>query len=107
MFQEAQKQHKKAITKTYKLLRNLLSSDPQSQWDCVCCKMHDRDSCAGINGQFTLGRHPRMWAPLQDCLKLDKLTVFTADAAKRQQLYTQQAPEGHCATAYLANGSVK
>jgi hypothetical protein len=31
MIQEAQKAHGKANTKTYKLPRNLLSSDPQSQ----------------------------------------------------------------------------
>jgi hypothetical protein len=31
MLQEAQKQHNDAIAKIYKLLRNLLSGDPQSQ----------------------------------------------------------------------------
>jgi hypothetical protein len=31
MLQEAQKAHNKAIAKTYKLLRNLLSGDVQSQ----------------------------------------------------------------------------
>ncbi len=35
MLQEAQKAHDKAITKSYKQLRNLLSSNAQSQWDCV------------------------------------------------------------------------
>ncbi len=44
MLQESQKQHDKAIAKTYKQLRNLLSSDLQYQWDCVCRKMHERDS---------------------------------------------------------------
>jgi hypothetical protein len=33
MLQEAQKAHNKAIAKSYKQLRNLLSSDAQSQWD--------------------------------------------------------------------------
>ncbi len=33
MLQEAQKAHNKAITETYKQLRNLLSGDAQSQWD--------------------------------------------------------------------------
>jgi hypothetical protein len=36
MLQEAQKAHNKAIAKSYKQLRNLLSGDAQSQWDCVC-----------------------------------------------------------------------
>jgi hypothetical protein len=61
MLQESQKQHNEAITKMYEQLRNLLSGDPQSQWDCVCCKMHKRDSSAGINGQVTVGRHPCTW----------------------------------------------
>jgi hypothetical protein len=43
MLQEAQKAHDKAVAKTYKLLRNLLSSDPQSQWDRVCQEMHECD----------------------------------------------------------------
>jgi hypothetical protein len=32
-----------------------------------------------------------MWMSFQDCLELHKLTVFSADAAKRQQFYIQQA----------------
>jgi hypothetical protein len=53
MLQEAQKVHIEAIAKAYELLRNLLSSDVQSQWDRVCCKMHERDSWAGVNGKVT------------------------------------------------------
>ena len=84
MLQEAQKAHNKAIAKMYKQLRNLLSSDAQSQWDPVCRKMHERNSWAGVNGQVTKGRHTQMWMSFQDCLELHKLTVFSADAAKRQ-----------------------
>ncbi len=110
MLQEAQKAHDKAIAESYKQLRNLLSGNAQSQWDRVCCKMHERDSWAAVNGQVTEGRHLRMWMFFLDCLELHKLTVFSADTAKRQRFYIQQAvhtPEGHCATAYLANGSVE
>jgi hypothetical protein len=32
-----------------------------------------------------------MWVSFLDCLKLHKLTVFSADAAKRQRFYIQQA----------------
>jgi hypothetical protein len=60
ILQEAQKQHGKAIDKTYEQLRNLLSGDPQSQWYHVCRKMHMRDLWAGVNSQVTVGRHPRM-----------------------------------------------
>jgi hypothetical protein len=58
MLQEAQKAHDKAIAKVYKQLRNLLSGNPQSQWDPVCRKMHERVSWAGVNGQVTKGRCP-------------------------------------------------
>jgi hypothetical protein len=56
MPQEAQKAHNKAIAKMYKQLRNLLSGDAQSQWDCICCKMHTRDSWAAVNGKVTKSR---------------------------------------------------
>jgi hypothetical protein len=57
LLQDFQKAHDKAIAKVYKQLRNLLSSNLQSQWDCVCCKMHKCDSWAGVNSQVTKGRH--------------------------------------------------
>ncbi len=91
MLQEAQKAHNKAIAESYKQLRNLLSGNAQSQWDCVCREMHKRDSWAAVNGQVTKDRHPRMWMSFLDCLELHKLTVFSADAAKRQRFYIQQA----------------
>ncbi len=90
MPQEAQKAHNKAIAKSYEQLRNLLSSDAQSQWDRICCKMHKRDSWAAVNGQVTKDRHPRTWTYFLDCLELHKLTVFSADAVKRQRFYIQQ-----------------
>jgi hypothetical protein len=58
MLQEAQRAHDKAIAKTYKQLRNLLSGNAQSQWDCVCREMHERDLWAAVNGQVTKGRRP-------------------------------------------------
>jgi hypothetical protein len=91
MLQEAQKAHNKAIAKLYKKLRNLLSGNAQSQWDCVCHEMHEHDSWAAVNSQVTKGRHPQMWTSFLDCLELHKLTVFSADAAERQRFYIQQA----------------
>jgi hypothetical protein len=111
MLQEAQKAHDKVIAELYKQLRNLLSGNAQSQWDRVCREMHERDLWAAVNGQVTKGRCPRTWTSFLDCLELHKLTVFSADAAKKAAvLYSAssaQAPEGHCATAYLAYGSVE
>jgi hypothetical protein len=91
MLKESQKAHDEAIAKTYEQLRNLLSGDGQPQWARVCCKMHERDLWAGVNGQVTKGRHPRRWMSFQDCLELPKLKVFSADATKRQRFYIQQA----------------
>jgi hypothetical protein len=91
MFQDAQKAHDKAVIKTYEQLRNLLSGDVQSQWDRVCCKMHKRDSWVEVIGQVAEGRRRRMWMSFLDCLKLHKLTVFSADPAEKQRFYIQQA----------------
>jgi hypothetical protein len=68
MLQESQKAHNKAITKLYKQLRNLLSGDAQSQWDCICREIHGRDLWAAVNGQVTKGRRPLMWTSFLDCL---------------------------------------
>ena len=73
MLQEAQKAHDKAITKSYKQLRNLLSGNAQSQWDHVCHKMHERDSWAAANGQVTKGRCLQTWMSFLDCLNVDVL----------------------------------
>jgi hypothetical protein len=59
MLHEAQKAHDKAIAESYEQLRNLLSGNAQSQWDCVCREMHERDSWAAVNSQVTKGRRPR------------------------------------------------
>jgi hypothetical protein len=91
MLQEAQKAHDKAVAKSYEQLRNLLSGDAQSQWDRVCREMHKHDSWAAVNSQVTKGRLPQMWMSFQYCLELHKLTVFSADAAEKQQFYIQQA----------------
>ncbi len=92
LLQESQKAYDEAIAKVYKHLGILLSGNLQSQWDPhVYREMHERDSWAGVNGQVAKGRHPRTWISFQDWLELHKLTVFSADAAKRQRFYIQQA----------------
>jgi hypothetical protein len=58
LLQDFQKAHDEAIAKVYKQLQNLLSGNPQAQWDRVCCKMHRHDLWAGVNGQVTKGRCP-------------------------------------------------
>jgi hypothetical protein len=53
--------------------------------------MHEHGLWAGVNCKVTKGRHPHMWVAFRYCLMPHKLTVFNADAAKRQRLYIQQA----------------
>jgi hypothetical protein len=53
--------------------------------------MHEHDSWAAVNGQVTKGRRLRMWMSFLDCLELHMLTVFSADAAEKQQFYNQEA----------------
>jgi hypothetical protein len=91
MLQESQKAYGKAIAKRYKQLRNLVSGDAQSQWDRICREMHKRDSWATVKSQVTEGRRPQMWTSFLDCIELHKLTFFSADTAKRQRFYIQQA----------------
>jgi hypothetical protein len=91
MLQEAQNAHDKAVAKSYEQLRNLLSGDAQSQWDRVCHEMHKHNSWAAVNGKVTKGRRPQTWMFFLDCLELHKLTVFSADAAEKQQFYIRQA----------------
>ncbi len=52
--------------------------------------MHKGDLWAAVNGQVTKGWRPQTSMSFLDCLELHKLTVFSADAAKRQRFYTQQ-----------------
>jgi hypothetical protein len=91
MLQEDQKAHDNTIPEMYKQLRNLLSGDAQSQWDCVCREMHEHDLWAAVDGQVTKGRRPQRGTYFLDFLELHKLTVFSAEAAKRQRFYIQEA----------------
>jgi hypothetical protein len=100
------KVHGKAVAKTYKLLRNLLSGDAQSQWDCVCHKMQECDSWDGGNNKL-----PKEGVRI--CGLLSK-TVLSCTSSQTSLVMLQaavlhtagsaQTPEGHCATAYLTMG---
>jgi hypothetical protein len=60
LHEATEKEHDKAVAKICKLPRNLLSGNPQTQCNQVCCKMHKPDSWAGVNGEKTIGRHLRL-----------------------------------------------
>ena len=83
-----------------RLMTRQLSSRTSNQGTC-CPATHSPNWIAsaarctsmphGVNGQVTKGRRPQMWTSFLDCLELHKLTVFSADTAKRQRFYIQQA----------------
>jgi hypothetical protein len=86
----ANKHYNEAVGATYKLLRNLLPGEPQTQWDCIVQEMHKRDSWAGADGKKHDEKPPMGFKAFSDCLELHKLTMFTADVAERQRYYIQQ-----------------
>jgi hypothetical protein len=55
----ANKQYNKAVGATYKLLRNLLAGEPQTQWDRIVREMHERDLWAGADGKKHDGKRPK------------------------------------------------
>jgi hypothetical protein len=90
MLKASSKGYNEAVAATYELLCNLLVSKPQTQWDCIVIEMHERDSRAGPDGKIHEGKCPKGYFVFFDCLELQKLMVFTADAAKRQRYDIQQ-----------------
>jgi hypothetical protein len=78
----ANKQYNKAV--------GVLAGEPQTQWDHIIREMHERDSWAGADGKKHDGKRPKGFKAFSDCLELHKLTVFTADAAKRQRYNIQK-----------------
>ena len=86
----ASKQYNEAVGATYELLRNLLAGKQQTQWECIVREMHERESWAGADGEKHNGKRPKGFKAFSDCLELHKLTVFTANAAKKQRYYIQQ-----------------
>jgi hypothetical protein len=90
MLKVSTKGYNKAVAATYELLCNLLADKPQTQWDRIIVEMHKHDSWAGPDGKKHKGKCSKGYFTILDCLELHKLTVFTADVAKRQQYYIQQ-----------------
>ncbi len=52
--------------------------------------MHTKNPWIGINGKSNKGICVKSWISFMDCIKLHKLTIFPADAAKKQCYYMQQ-----------------
>jgi hypothetical protein len=76
--------------KAYKLFHCFDVDEVQTQWDRIVNKMHTKNSCIGMNGQSHKGLCIHSWISFMDCIKLHKLTIFTAEATEKQHYYMQQ-----------------
>jgi hypothetical protein len=76
--------------KAYELFRCLIVGEAQMQWDRILNKMHTKNPWIGVNGKSNKGIRVKSWISFMNCIKLNKLTVFPADAAEKQHYYMQQ-----------------
>jgi hypothetical protein len=60
------------------------------QWDRIVNEMHTKNPRIGVNGKSNKRICMKSWISFIDCIKLHKLTIFPADAAKKQHYYMQQ-----------------
>ncbi len=74
----------------YKLFRCFAVGKAQTQWDRIVNKMHTKNTWIGVNDKSNKGIRLKFWISFMDCIELHKLTVFPADAAKKQCYYMQQ-----------------
>ena len=58
MLKSAKMAYDGIMAQIYEFLCNLLAGDPQAQWDHICCKMHNQDAWASLNGEKHKGKHP-------------------------------------------------
>ncbi len=52
--------------------------------------MYCKDPWIGLNSQSHKDLCVQSWLSFHDCIKLHKLSIFLADAAKKQHFYIQQ-----------------
>jgi hypothetical protein len=76
--------------KAYKLFSYFVVGKAQTQWDRIINRMHTKNPWIGVNGKSNKGICTKSWISFMDCIKLHKLTVLPADAAKKQHYYMQQ-----------------
>jgi hypothetical protein len=84
---------KLAVAKTLKSYKRsivLLLTRRKHNWTRLYTRCTPRNPWIGVNGQSHNGICMQSWLPFQDCIKLHKLAVFSADTAERQRFYMQQ-----------------
>jgi hypothetical protein len=76
--------------KAYELFYCFIVGKAQTQWDRIVNKMHTKNPWIGVNGKSNKGIHVKSWISFMDCIKLHKLTIFSADTAEKQRYYMPQ-----------------
>jgi hypothetical protein len=67
--------------KAYKLFGCFVIGKMRTQWDRIVNKMHTKNPSIGVIGKSNKGICVKSWISFMDCIKLHKLTIFSADAA--------------------------
>jgi hypothetical protein len=80
----------KQAQKAYELFRCFVVGEAQTQWDSIVNKMRTKNPWIGVNGKSNKGIRVKSWISFMDCIELNKLTVFPADAAEKQHYCIQQ-----------------
>jgi hypothetical protein len=76
--------------KAYKLFCCFVVGKARTQWDRIVNKMYTKNPWIGVNGKSNKGIRVKSWISFMDCIELQKLTIFPADAAEKQRYYMQQ-----------------
>ena len=90
---DLEKLKKKALTeilKAYELFHTYFIGQARTQWDKVVQEMHQKDPWVAVNGSLNPGPHKKTWESFLDSIELQKLTIFSCDAAELQRYYMQQ-----------------
>jgi hypothetical protein len=82
---EATAIHAIAIQACYDLFRQLLTDDPQDQWDHIVREVHKTDPWTALDGTKIRGLRIKTSELLEDCITFHKHTVFSVDAVEQQK----------------------
>ncbi len=97
--------------KAYKLFRCFVVGEARTRWDRIVNEMLTKNPWIGINGKSNKEIRVKSWISFMDCIKLDKLTVFPADAAEEAASYhaadNQEAPASHGTPVHVTHGRLE
>ncbi len=90
LLEQAEKNALKEMVKAYELICTYFVGEARTQWDKVVQEMHQKDPWVAVDGSLNQGPHKNTWDSFLDCIELNKLTIFSYDAAELQRYYMQQ-----------------